>query len=1001
MKSTSNIFVSSISDTSNYVRYASNILFGLISDTSNYVRITSNILLEKINDIELSVDEVIGIPIIKKIIETSNYVRTTSNILVGRINDTSNYVRITSNILIGRISDTSNYVRITSNILLEKINDIELYTTEVIVIPISTKINDTSNYIGTTSNILVGRINDTSNYIGTTSNILVGRISDTSNFVRITSNILLEKINDIELYTTAVIAIPISTKITETSNYIGTTSNILVGRINDTSNYIAITSNIFANMIKKNTSSQWTTSNNMIYYNTLNVGIGTYYPISKLHIYNQTSNNTSLIINNNSINNIDYLTCNISGYSFNTNGIYNSIPPDCYFIFKNEDTLADRKEYSFNIQNNVAIADILIVGGGGGGGRKFGGGGGGGALIYLENQILNVGKYTFKVGRGGKGCKISGTIQSAETFNLKKGENGIDSEIYFNDITLLHRAKGGGGGLGGNNDTQPNYFSSGYGSYFPDKGGSGGGTGGKHWAAPGLLSTSNIVNGVAVDVINNEYEEYFNADKTKTPMTILNNIFPSYVGGFCFGNIGAKGLGDPRNIYEGGGGGGAGEKAPELNYSLYSIGLNSPGSASGGAGKMCSITGTPVYYAGGGAGGTTLLNRYNYGGIGGGGMSYAYSTQSERGGVPNTGGGGAGEGLDTGFGGDGGSGIIIIRFKSGKMNNNLSSSLKLIRGKSNDNSVDYNIVNYQGTFKIVSYISNNPPKEILVIKADGKVGIGTSNPTYLLEVSNNTIAKIYNAYFIAAGFYTTYIIDPVKKTFENLYECNFCAKFNNPIYITNNINIGTSSDIRIKEDIQDINYNSALQMILAIELKTYKYIDKIEKGYNKEYGFIAQQIQRVIPDAVILEKSYIPNIMTVANYDNKIITLLHKPANVLIKIKDKIKCFDSNNICIEIEIFEIINDITFKIKDLDKEYTDNKIFLYGTYVDDFHTLSRDHIYTLNVGATHELHRLIKENSYIIKSREEDIIALEEQNVILNQNYEKLLKDITLIKSFNK
>jgi hypothetical protein len=189
-------------------------------------------------------------------------------------------------------------------------------------------------------------------------------------------------------------------------------------------------------------------------------------------------------------------------------------------------------------------------------------------------------------------------------------------------------------------------------------------------------------------------------------------------------------------------------------------------------------------------------------------------------------------------------------------------------------------------------------------------------------------------------------------------------------------------------------------MILAIELKTYKYIDKIEKGNNKEYGFIAQQIQKVIPDAVILEKSYIPNIMTVANYDNKIITLLHKPANVLIKIKDKIKCFDSNNICIEIEIFEIINDLTFKIKDLVKEYTDNKIFLYGTYVDDFHTLSKDHIYTLNVGATHELYRLIKENSYIIKSRKR-INKLEQQHVILNQNYERLLKDITFIKGFIK
>jgi hypothetical protein len=65
-----------------------------------------------------------------------------------------------------------------------------------------------------------------------------------------------------------------------------------------------------------------------------------------------------------------------------------------------------------------------------------------------------------------------------------------------------------------------------------------------------------------------------------------------------------------------------------------------------------------------------------------------------------------------------------------------------------------------------------------------------------------------------------------------------------------------SSDSRIKEDIQDINDDSALQMILVIEPKTYKYIDKTgTRGDNKVYGFIVQQIREVIPEATILQKS--------------------------------------------------------------------------------------------------------------------------------------------------
>ena len=82
--------------------------------------------------------------------------------------------------------------------------------------------------------------------------------------------------------------------------------------------------------------------------------------------------------------------------------------------------------------------------------------------------------------------------------------------------------------------------------------------------------------------------------------------------------------------------------------------------------------------------------------------------------------------------------------------------------------------------------------------------------------------------------------------------------------------IASSSDTRIKEDIEDINDDSALNMILSIEPKTYKYIDKVAKGDKKVYGFIAQHIKEVLPDAVSLEPSYIPNIMLLADYDNEI-----------------------------------------------------------------------------------------------------------------------------------
>jgi hypothetical protein len=53
----------------------------------------------------------------------------------------------------------------------------------------------------------------------------------------------------------------------------------------------------------------------------------------------------------------------------------------------------------------------------------------------------------------------------------------------------------------------------------------------------------------------------------------------------------------------------------------------------------------------------------------------------------------------------------------------------------------------------------------------------------------------------------------------------------------------------------------------------------------------------------------------------------------------------------------------------DFEYTDNKIFVSGTEVDDFHTISKEYVFTLNVCATQELHRRMEAQDARIKELE--------------------------------
>ena len=64
------------------------------------------------------------------------------------------------------------------------------------------------------------------------------------------------------------------------------------------------------------------------------------------------------------------------------------------------------------------------------------------------------------------------------------------------------------------------------------------------------------------------------------------------------------------------------------------------------------------------------------------------------------------------------------------------------------------------------------------------------------------------------------------------------------------------------------------------------------------------------------------------------------------------------------------------------------ITIHGTEIDDFHTLDKSYIFTLNVCATQELHRRMEAQNVIIKSQEERIKELETK-------IEKILKFISI------
>jgi len=254
-----------------------------------------------------------------------------------------------------------------------------------------------------------------------------------------------------------------------------------------------------------------------------------------------------------------------------------------------------------NLEVNLGFfADYLIVGGGGGGGvrkasSRGAGGGGAGGLIYAEGVDITSGA-SVTVGAGGAGGVDLETPVSGDL-----GDNGGDSILTLNGITLTALGGGGGGK-----------------SYSSGKdGGSGGGAGGGRGGDEG------------------------DATQTQPP--------PGY--GTGYGNDGGDRTGNSQYT-PGAGGGGAG-----------AAGSNSDGGGNGGAGLDFDITGTSVGYAGGGGGTDTQGNNGGSASHGGGAGSTSGARDGQDG-VDGTGGGG-GASADPngdGTGGNGGSGIVVVRY---------------------------------------------------------------------------------------------------------------------------------------------------------------------------------------------------------------------------------------------------------------------------------------------------------------------------------------------------
>jgi len=271
----------------------------------------------------------------------------------------------------------------------------------------------------------------------------------------------------------------------------------------------------------------------------------------------------------------------------------------------------------------------------------------------------------------------------------------------------------------------------------------------------------------------------------------------------------------------------------------------------------------------------------------------------------------------------------------------------------------------------------------IVIKKTGRVGIGTATPDCPLHITrtDSVYVPVGRAYFYNYEQANSAVNRALAIHAEGI------------IWSSNLGFIATNSDRRIKKNIVDVPDNLALEMVRNIPCRYYEYKDTLYAGTDKTIGFIAQEVKEILPMAISIQTSIIPNEMRkLENVSWEQIENTYKLITDLADVSGvKYRFYVSNDVSGNEERKEIIgnSDNTFTF---DSSY--NNVFIYGKEVNDFHTLDKQKIFTLHHSAIQEIDRIQQQHIIDISNAQATIQTLQTDLSTANTTIQTLQTDLS-------
>ena len=285
--------------------------------------------------------------------------------------------------------------------------------------------------------------------------------------------------------------------------------------------------------------------------------------------------------------------------------------------------------------------------------------------------------------------------------------------------------------------------------------------------------------------------------------------------------------------------------------------------------------------------------------------------------------------------------------------------------------------------------------ELMRITHAGWVGIGTTNPACALDVetTNSTFNQGSYRWFANSGSGT------------NTASCGSCAV---SIYTPNRIEAAefdATSDMRIKKNILSQASAGALDEAKRLNVVTFNYIDQVQKGNKTKTGFIAQEVEGVLPNAVNNDIGFIPSV-----FESPLTSELRAGTLKITTAKahgfvagDEIRIYDMDNKSHDVKVSQVNNLHEFAINN----WNDNadSLFVYGKKVTDYRNVDFDQITAVAIGAVQELDKKVEaltadnerlncENETLKNAKADagDVVTLKQQNLSL-QNQMNALREL--------